>query len=147
MSHHKKIVIRRAISELDAERILTLHGESFTGGREDCPSLDKGAWWLLFKNKKPVAFAGIHPSNNYVKTAYLCRVAVSECYRGMGFQKKLIQVREKWAKQQGYKWVITDSAPNNPASSNSLINCRYKLWIPVVGWALYRPVLYWRKKL
>lgn len=141
------IVIRRAISGQDAERILDLHVESFTGGREDCPLLDVGAWWILFYNRKPVAFAGIHPSNGYMKTVYLCRVAVSYYYRGMSFQKKLILVREKWARQHRYEWVITDSAPDNPASSNSLINCGYKLWTPARGWALYRPALYWRKKL
>lgn len=139
--------IRRAISAQDDEHILTLHEESFVGGREECPSLYEGAWWLAFEDREPVAFAGVHPSKRFLDTVYLCRAGVAEQARGFGLQKKLIYVREAWARKEGYVWVVTDSAVDNPASSNSLINCGYKLFIPKKKWASYRPALYWRKRL
>lgn len=128
--------------------LVDLHIELFSGGVQEVPSRTIGAWWVGYDLcLGPVAFGGIHPSTQYKKTGYLCRVGVAFNARGQGLQKKLIKIREKWARKQGYEWVITDTAPDNPASSNSLISCGYKLWIPKRKWAEYAPALYWRKIL
>jgi GNAT superfamily N-acetyltransferase len=135
----------RRLSDLD--NIVEMHKQLFVDKVEEIPSFEKGAWWVLSVDGEPAGFAGIHPSRWWDKTAYLCRVGVLEEYQGHGYQKKLIKSREKWARKQGYSWVVTDAALDNPASSNSLISCGYKLWRPHYRWAGYEPALYWKKHI
>ena len=49
------------------------------------------------------------------------------------------------ARRLGWNWLITDTY-DNPASSNSLISCGFKLYDPNVPWGT-KGALYWRKKL
>ena len=138
---------RQAKDFLHFYAISKLHLEIFIGGVKEIPDQVVGAWWVGYDVTGPIAFGGIHPSKQHAKTAYLCRVGVVHRARGRGLQKKLIQIRERWARKQGIEWIVTDTAPDNPASSNSLISCGYKLWRPKNRWAGYSPALYWRKRL
>ena len=142
--------IKQAKTRLDFDAITTLHLDSYSGGIKEIPDLDKGKWWLVWDRGKPIAFAGIYLSHNYLRTAYLCRVAVKYSYRGQGLQKKLLHVRERWARVNGIDWLITETWANNFPSSNSLINCGYKLWQPKYGWRMQEDgikPLYWKKLL
>ncbi len=138
---------RRAKADQHFCDIFDMHIDLFHGGTREIPDQAIGAWWVGYNKTGPVAFGGIHPSTQYERTAYLCRAGVAFRARGQGLQKKLILLREKWARSQGMEWVVTDTALDNPASSNSLISCGYQLWRPINRWAGYSPALYWRKRL
>lgn len=142
-----KIKFRRATRSQHFCDLVDVHLDVFSGGVQEVPSrtLVGCAWWVGYNSSGPVAFAGIHPSKQFLKTAYLCRVGVLDEARGQGIQKKLIRIREKWARGQGYEWLMTDSNLDTPASGNSLISCGYKLWRPYYRWAGYEPAQYWKK--
>lgn len=106
---------------------------------------DKGYWWVAYFGSIPIGFAGLVRSVRWFDTGYLCRAGViSEC-RGHGVQKKLIRVRIQKAKKLGWRWLITDTT-DNPASSNSLISCGFKLFEPSRPWS-FRRSLYWVRRV
>jgi GNAT superfamily N-acetyltransferase len=106
----------------------------------------QGYWWIVYDALNlPCAFAGLVPSIRWLDTGYLCRAGVLSCYRGYGIQKRLIRARIRQAKALGWKWLITDTYLN-PASSNSLIACGFKLFEPSKPWGA-TGTLFWRLKL
>jgi GNAT superfamily N-acetyltransferase len=106
----------------------------------------KGFWWVAYDGGLPVAFAGLAPSTRWSDAGYLCRAGVLRQYRGNGLQKRLIRVRERKAKAIGWKWLLTDTASYNVASSNNLAASGYKLFRPSKLWG-YEDGLYWKKEL
>lgn len=106
----------------------------------------KGHWWIAYVDDvTPVAFAGLVRSYSWYDCGYLCRAGVLKEYTGKGIQKRLIKVRELQAKKLGWNWLITDTH-DNPASSNNLIACGFRLYNPTAPWA-FKDSLYWRKKV
>lgn len=135
------IRIRRVSGDHPALR--TLHRETLPG--DPHPSYTLGWWWVAFDGKTPVGFAGLHPSANWSGTGYMVRCGVVESHRGKGLQKRLIRVRVKFARGLGLGWLVS-STYLNPASSNSLIGCGFRLYKPTRPWGA-RGTLYWRLKL
>jgi GNAT superfamily N-acetyltransferase len=108
--------------------------------------ISTGYWWIVYdENMLPIGFAGMVRSYRWNDCGYLCRAGIIEEHRGHGIQKKLLKIREKQAKKLGWNWLITDTT-DNPASSNSLINCGFKLYAPQKPWG-YTQTLYWRKRI
>lgn len=104
------------------------------------------AWyWLGFWGQTPVAFCIMSPSIRWSNCVYLARSGVAPEFQGQGLQKKMILIREKWARKHKYEWAITDTT-ENPQSANSLISRGYKVYEPKKPWGLRRAI-YWRKKL
>jgi GNAT superfamily N-acetyltransferase len=106
---------------------------------------DNGVWWIGRQGEQNTCFALIQPSYQWMDTAYLARAGVLEAWRGQGLQRRLIRVREAWAKKAGYRWMISDTTDNVP-SSNNLMRCGYKLIEPSAPWA-NNMSLYWTKRL
>lgn len=105
-----------------------------------------GFWWIATTTSgSAVAFAGLVRSSRWSDSGYLCRAGVVPSSRKQGIQKKLIRVRIKKAKVLKMKWLVTDTY-DNPASSNNLISCGFKLFNPSVPWGA-EGTLYWRLKL
>lgn len=105
-----------------------------------------GFWWTVTdSSSSDIGFAGLVYSSRWSDCGYLCRSGVVPGSRGQGIQKKLIRVRIRQAKAIGMNWLITDTY-HNPASSNSLISCGFKLFDPSVPWGA-KGTLYWRLKL
>jgi ribosomal protein S18 acetylase RimI-like enzyme len=124
--------------------VSALHLECF--GPDDNPYVPtKGAWWIAFCDKEEAGFAGISESYQVHGRGYLCRAGVLPKFRGMGLQVKLIRKRIDYAKKQDWTSVVTDTY-QNPASSNSLIKCGFKLFEPTYPWG-FTNALYWRKAL
>lgn len=119
--------------------------------QEACLPLDRpadvgvGAWWLAYDDDEAIAFAGMYPSVQWDDTVYLVRSGVLRGHRGQGLQKRLIAVRLRAARRDGKRWAVTETA-GNPASSNSLIACGFKLFEPSKPWGLKNAV-YFRKQL
>lgn len=113
---------------------------------DDDPYFPKnGQWWVGREKGQAVAFCLIIPSAQWSDTAYLARSGVMPAWRGKGLQKRMITIRERFAKKQGYRWMVTDTTANE-ASANSLISRGYKLYTPKRPWG-YEVTLYWRKRL
>lgn len=108
--------------------------------------LMEGQWWLARSDGKDAGFCAIAPSKQFRDCAYLSRAGVMPDYRGKGLQQRMIRLRLRWAKSQGYRCVVTDTVPSNLASSNSLISCGFKLYRPSKPWAA-NGALYWRIKV
>ena len=105
-----------------------------------------GYWWIVYDaHNLPCAFAGLVSSVRWLHTGYLCRAGVLSSHRGQGVQKRLIRARVRQARALGWKWLITDTH-DNPASSNSLIACGFKLYEPSKPWGAIG-TLYWRLNL
>ena len=112
----------------------------------ELPAIDDGCWWLAYAGKEPVAYASLHPSQRYRNVGYLSIVGVLPSARGNGLQRRLIKVRENKAKKLGWNILITDTIPENPASSNNLIKSGYVTYVPERPWKV-EGALYWRKYL
>lgn len=105
--------------------------------------IDRGHWWIACtEDGKPVGFAGLVRSHQWVNAGYMCRAGVLKSYQGHGLQKRLIQARVRKARSLNWEWLITDTT-DNPASSNSLISMGFKLYQPSNPWANENS-LYWR---
>ena len=135
----------RKITSKDIEALKWLHETVLPA--DVLPDFSVGYWWICEYIDKnviiPVGFGGLrHLGFNM---GYLNRSGVRFSHRGHGIQKKLISVREKFARTLGITKMITDTS-NNPASSNSLISKGYKLYTPEKPWG-YSYTLYWTKKL
>ena len=105
----------------------------------------KGTWWLAYYNKTAVAFAAMVHSSRWENTGYLCRSGVMRLFRGKGIQKRLINVRARYARSVGYTHLISDTC-DNPASSNSLISQKFKIYKPSKPWG-WDDAIYWIRKL
>jgi GNAT superfamily N-acetyltransferase len=113
----------------------------------DHRSVLKDEWWLAFAGAVPVAFACAAPAGaSWPNAAFMALSGVTKAHRGHGLQKRLLRVREAWARSVGYTVAITYTAHSNNASSNSLISAGYKLYRPASEWGMDH-ALYWRKNL
>ncbi len=137
--------IRHVLSEDYVEELTYLQSNCLPFDKAvptDDPDYD---WWLAEDGSEPIAFACFVPSVRSLHTAYFARSGVLPSARGNGLQKRLIRSRAAYAKRHGYVWAITDTT-DNPASSNSLISCGFRLYQPAAPWA-FAHSLYFRKKI
>ncbi len=132
-----------ATKENFAALLAWLQIESLPG---DLPlDVSGGAWWIAYFDGNPAGFCSIKRSSRWSNAGYLCRAGVLRKFRGKGLQKKLIAVRVRYAKREGWDWVTSDTY-KNPASTNNLISCGFKMYIPSHKYA-GEGTCYWRKKL
>jgi GNAT superfamily N-acetyltransferase len=119
--------------------------------QKECLPYDKvvkpvyGYWWIVYQAGVPVGFAALNASLRWTKTGYLMRAGIVPAHQGRGLQRRLIRIRERKARQLGWEYMLSDTH-YNPASSNNLIKCGYKLYDPSVVWA-FKASNYWIKKL
>lgn len=106
----------------------------------------EGAYWLATYNNKPVGFCAIHPLANDPRSCFLARAGVLRSYQRHGLQKRMLSVREAWARKEGYSTLLTYTQPWNWKSMASLIKRDYKLYTPAEYWAENHS-LYFIKKL
>lgn len=139
---------RRAdlFDEDDVKDILDLHRVTFEPS-DPLPDMTYGTWWLYYPEGEhdPVAFCGICQSSYGPDYGYLKRAGVRMDHWGHGLQRRMIKLREKQARREGWHAVITDTT-DNLVSSNNLIKAGYRLFKPDVPWGL-KCSLYWRKPL
>ena len=81
------------------QAIKTMHEECYRP--VDNPFIPtKGDWWVAFKGKEAVAFAGIRPASSVPFGGYLCRAGVLPGYRGQGPQQRLLRKRVAFARER-----------------------------------------------
>jgi GNAT superfamily N-acetyltransferase len=119
-----------------------LHAKTFPG--TDFPLLE-GQWWIAFKGREPVGFAGMWKSSTQENTGYMCRSGVLRAHRGNGLQAKMIRARERAARRKGWKWMICDTT-DSAASAVNLKRCGYEPFDPPAPW-FRKDTVYWRRSL
>ena len=127
-----------------AEVLDELHRATFL----DCapvPSFDEGYWWLAFRGRVPVAFAGLVQSTHAPHAGYLCRVGVVSKHWGRSLQLRLLRAAERRAQRNGWRSVISDTT-DNVSSANNFIRAGYRLYRPSSPWG-WPSTLYWRKSI
>lgn len=126
--------------------VLALDEQCFP--HDDRVSLDDSLWWLVWRGKEAVGYAGLRPCQNPQNAGlgFLCRVGVLPRHRGRGLQKRMIAVREAAAKRLGLRELVTYCVPWNSASINSLVACGYRFYRPETKWGGSSSV-YLRKRL
>lgn len=139
---------RRAdlLDDEDVEHLKELHQHTFAH-EAPVPDLTYGAWWLVFPHREsdPVAFCGVVHSNIGPGYGYLKRAGVLCGHWGNGLQRRMIALREAWARREGLCTMLTETT-DNPPSANNLIRAGYRMFKPDVPWGL-KGALYWRKGL
>ncbi len=123
-------------SDEDTEWLRDLHDACFGNNAPQVP-YDYGMWWLAYKKDEPdpIGFTGVVPSTLGTGYAYLKRSGVMPIHRGHGLQRRFINIRERWAKREGYHTLVTDTFANTP-SANNLIRCGFILFDPVYPWGI-----------
>lgn len=104
-----------------------------------------GYWWIAKYQDEIVGFCAFRPSTRWIDTGYLWRSGVVRAHRGRGLQKRMIKVREQFARKIGMVFMITDTN-DNPTSANNLIKCGYTMYTPSWPYAA-ETTCYWRKRL
>lgn len=104
-------------------------------------------WWLAFFEGVPVAYCGLMPSSLWRNAAYLVRVGVLKKHRGNKLQLRLMRAAERFARREGYEYVISDTRDNAP-STNNFIKAGYDTFIPKppFKWS-FEEAIYWKKSL
>lgn len=140
-----KVRVRR--HDNDVPLITYLDSRLFTD-EERVEDIDQSAWWVGFNSANvPVAYGGIKVVSGDPKTAFLSRAGVLDEARGQGLQRKLIDLRLRWARQQGCSQVITYTHKDNTTSANNLIRSGFLLYSPEYAWVGREYFLYWTKTL
>jgi GNAT superfamily N-acetyltransferase len=105
-------------------------------------------WWLARVDGEPAGFAclKIMTDPNNKGAAYLALAGVLTKYRGYGIQKRLIRLREQFARSKGATVMISYVAWANWPSANSLIRNGYTIFTPNAPWGL-KYSLYFKKDL
>jgi len=128
-----------------ADDIRWLDGVCFVGTAAPV-ELEDATWWIGYDDGKPIAYCGVKDSATLLGWGYMCRAGVHPQHRGNGYQQRLIRKRIRYARENAMRGLRTDTSYDNVASSNSLIKCGFKLFIPRHKWA-FRQSLYWRLDL
>lgn len=106
---------------------------------------EDGVWWLLFYGpENPVGFASVRPSIIDPEAWFLSRCGILPEHTGHGLQRSLINHRLSYLRAIGVKTATTYTVPDNPASSNNLIKCGFKLYRPEPLFA-NEDTLYWKR--
>jgi GNAT superfamily N-acetyltransferase len=113
---------------------------------DEVPALNPNvAAWLGWAKGTPVAFC----TARYWRSegsVFLERAGVLPIAQGNGLQRRMIRLREKWAKQQGAECVLTYVEARNYESLVNLLRCRYRLYEPANPWGI-EGGHYFRKEL
>ena len=137
-----KLEVRHCRDNRSLGLVSTLQGRVLT--RTDRKPLQDAEWWLAAVGGVSVGFGGLKLTGE--GTAFLCLSGVLRKYRGSGIQKRLIRVRERFARRSGCVVVYTYTTRDNAPSANSLISSGFRLYEPQYAW-VGRDVLYWQKSL
>lgn len=141
MSRTVKIKIRRVNGAAKSEELIDIQKHCLPDDKPLDPAF--GDWWIAYAGSEVVGFCCLKPSSRFSDVAYFARAGVHRDYRGRGLQKRLIKVREARARERGFNWMTSDTTLN-PASSNNLVACGFKLFLPQKPWGP-KKAIYFKK--
>lgn len=129
-------------------KVLSRFDARFFGGCPPHPK-DEAEWWIAYDGKTPVGFAGLGFLDQD-KTAVLVRVAVLREFRGKGLHRRLISVREQYARKIRCKQVVAYTSVTNRPSMVALLKSGYEVYFPRLRWDGswgHKGWVYFRKRL
>lgn len=129
----------------DYSQARALHVLLFPNDEQFRKSVNNAMWIGYEETQTPVAFctARYLPNENSV---FLERAGVLPIARGLKLQRRMIKLRENWAKSLGADAVLTYVAHHNHASIVSLIKAGYHIYWPSKFWA-GKSVHYFQKSI
>ena len=125
----------------DVRLVRQLHDETFP---EDSWE-DADAYWVARESGRPVGFCSVRHCFGE-PSAFLTRAGVLPAGRGKGLQRRMIDVRCRWAKQEGVEYVITYTTRDNYPSITNLLRSGFRFYEPAVPWA-GPDVFYFQRRL
>ena len=93
-------------------------------------------WLVRDDDGEAVGFCSARPSHSETDAVFLSRAGLLPAARRKGLHRRMIEVRERWARKQGFHRVITYVHATNVPSLRGLLSA---------GYAPYEP--YWRDSL
>lgn len=84
------------------------------------------AYWVV-RNEEETPIGFCIAGRDDEDTARLTLAGVTQYYRGRGLQRRLIQVRERWARKQGCEEVVTYVSKYNGPSLVNLLRAGYRI--------------------
>jgi GNAT superfamily N-acetyltransferase len=106
---------------------------------------EAAVFWLVWNQcYDPVGYCALTIIDPEIVFLSLCGLLPEA--RGNGLQKRMITVREKWARRNGYRVMITYVLKSNPHSYENLIKRGFMLYIPEYEY-IDGPVFYFKKDL
>jgi len=117
----------RILQTDDIDKVRELDAFAFPGIKFPADGEDH-TWWLIHDSEQPGKIAGYcgavyRPAHGYV---YMSRAAVAAYAQGKGLQRRMIRVRERWARKQGANRVITYTMLKNYDSICNLLKCGFR---------------------
>jgi hypothetical protein len=89
------------LDEETSDSLAELHRLTFP----DCapvPDFGRGNWWLAYRERLPVGFAGVVPSTHVENAGYFRRVGVLRAHHGHALQLRMMRAIETSAGQNGW---------------------------------------------
>ena len=128
----EEIMSYRVRREKDLSNIISLNAAIFP---EDVLNVDEQTvgWVAYDKNNNPAGFCTARTLEDGV--LYFDRGGVFKEHRGQGLHRKLIEIRERYARKNGYKNIITYVMKDNIKSLTTLVRCDYLIYTPAYQWA------------
>jgi GNAT superfamily N-acetyltransferase len=118
----------------DAQALRALH--SLILPADDVPALSANvAAWIGWSSGTPVAFC----TARYWRkdcSVFLERAGVLPIANGKGLQRRMIKLRERWARKCGAECVLTYVEAQNYASLCNLVRCGYRFYDPAKPWGI-----------
>lgn len=133
------------VSEINKIPIEELPKDFFYYFSKKYYSFGKCYWWA-YRDKEGtlIAICGLDLYSD--EGGFLCLSWVDPKFRGQGFQKKMIRIRERKARVLGCNRLVSYTLIDNCPSGNNLIDCGYKTYIPDENWG-QKNVNYWYKSI
>jgi GNAT superfamily N-acetyltransferase len=116
------------------------------------PDLGNEYWILWDEEGEAAGFCSVRPlrSTSYEpdweKTAFLSRAGLLPHARGKGLQRRMLQIRQRWARDEGFTRITTYVALDNVPSARNLVKSGFTIYRPVGLWGGL-DVIYFEKEL
>lgn len=126
--------VRRARTKAEIQSAKALDSVFFQGNPYDNA---EAVWWIAVEpDGNTCAYAALAPLAKEPGGVFLARSGVLRRARGNGLQRRLIRVREAYARDHGFTWAITYASYDNTTSANNLIACGFRLYKPHEQWGI-----------
>jgi GNAT superfamily N-acetyltransferase len=137
------ITIRKTKDIFAIDKSLTRHLWDFWGVPKPDWTTSKSYWWYGYDKYGWMAYAALRVHDE--ESMYLGPTYVKQEYRGKGIQNKFLAKRIAFAKELGFKKLLSSTSIDNYPSSNNLI--KNKFYLRPAWFGIEPGSLYWQKDI
>lgn len=106
----------------------------FPGATFEGPDGGNVYWLVKTPAGRAVGFCSVRPTTTDLDTVFLSRAGILPEARGLGLHRRMISVRLRWARKNGFKRAITYAQRDNIQSAVNLLRCGFMLYDPDYRW-------------